>query len=1273
MLERTAGCVENAGRRFLRDSSGALRTRKTVCAKLGQYNNSSPEYRHCRLASRRTLQSRDLITSATRSSSDSRVPTLGFLYPSQTQEFAINCLLRSSRNFLPRKRKKTGTLACRTFVSDSGLHPQTHQPHSDWAKDGLMSLLSKGTLNEADRAWQLYMFAGQPPDLNSALLKQLSNSGNENDHTRAKHVFDSISEESRSAEDYLNLTRSYLAAGQLGALERICREAQKKGHGISSWALALAYFIERAKWPLAQRLYASLGPASGGELWTCMVRFLKTSSIPTYLFDLSLLLQSQTDTPEPMEPSFFEYFLDNVFSNPRIIEDISTDNLLLLLQRFHSAAILTHRHFYRCLHSLQSSNSRPAFVRSIVVYRNFRWFMDGTIPHTSILDGFLRQLLYFNITAGVEYFLHEYAYFHSTPTAEAYRCALVVFARVPDPSTVAKIFKEFVAHYGQPQTWEFLSPLLYVHAKMGNVGETLNEFDRLSKQSGLKPNTFCWNILLTAYAKAGDISGCFSHFNMMLEQQVELDSYTFGTLMALCAHRGEVDRVLQLLDIAKQWRILLTTPMLDTVVEAYCNNKDFGTAESFAETCLSVDTEGSRVRMWNILLWNYAYQMDTVSISRVRSTMDRAKIQPDDMTYATFILSLALLRQTDSARRILRTLHRSGLMRATEFHYVIILYGYLKERNRDMVHIIFREIEARFEEPGLSSRLVFLKGEVLRDLRLIEEVEGDLEAADIHFEHAEKFLTETIKGFHPLKLATTQPTPGTGKLRTVEAFPAKYFESLMAQYAKRGMVDKVEQLFHEYANIRGMSIEEAREVAPLSVLSALLFAYQKADQHEKVDECWDLSFRRAREIAKPTSENSEPQETSLDSQTSSVLPAYRFTLSRLLSLHMRSLAHRDKFAEIDQVITEVEKSGFSLTTFNWSTYVQMFASSNDPTNTLRAFSIFEEKFMPAFPGWKKLRRSFGIKHSHMSPAIDEIAKRGLRKARSVLGPRGRNYWSKLYPDIMQPTYVSVVYLAAALLRARRNSIADGNAELTALYNAAPKTITAIAEMPRLKEKFQGVLLRRRPMRYSTQMSAKEGFVWTGGILGVGGRRRVPLESIQDSREDPFADLSNEPSDPDSADPHRSEEPDWSTMSYEDQFDMEAESELSAGLGSRGTDDKLSADERLFDELSVVDHLDANPAEQHDKNQSVREMSKEERVFDELLMDEHLDVSPAEQQDNSQPVREVSKDEYIFDELSVDEHSDVSLAKQQDKSQSVREVYNCSKESHPSDDKGQLGV
>jgi pentatricopeptide repeat-containing protein PET309 len=1060
-------------------------------------------------------------------------------------------------------------------------------------------MLAYDKTREYDKAWALYVTAGHPLDVNSALLAILCGSEHDVNHRRARRLFEGIPANSRSAEDYLHMAQSYLSAERPLEMIRIYQEALAKGLGTPCWAYSFAHFVNTTQWDSAQQVWVSKPPLEEHELWSHVASSLSFSAVPKALIGLAAYLKDQA--PNDSARGVARFLLDHTFASPEIIESTATETLLLLLKDYNTLSILSPLHYFKLIETLQSSEIRSNFVLSIVIYRNLRWQMEDRKPPRKLLGQLVRRLNSFEITTGMRYLLDEFSLLYGKPSIDAYKHALIAYSRAGDLVNVNEIFERLVSDHGNPQSRRLLTPLLHVHAIYGNVQETLRQFERISEEFGLEPNTVCWNIVLTAYANAGDLSGSFTTFKKMIQEGIEPNSHTFGTLMGLCANRGDIDTVRKLLALAKQRHVQITAPFLDTIVEAYCNNHRLDMAESVAETCLGLDVKGSRVRMWNTLLWNYAFRMDLESISRVRSRMDAAGMQPDGMTYAALMLSLVLIGQTDSARRILRTLHRSHRMYATEFHYTIILYGYVKDRNRDMVHIVFREIKERFNRPGFSSSLLVLKNQLQRDLQLFRNSNRQVDSASIRLENAEKFLAESIAEFDITKLATKLPSPGVGKQTIRDAFPAMYYEYIITEYGTRGALAKAGELFDQFINDRQASnpSENVYDLAPLGLLSALMLTYLKAEQFKMVEECWKMAFTRAKILARrptvdewlssqlPSTDIIDPPRPSLpdsvshhkdillDSDSSnighpkesSILPAYRFLLSRALSLYMRSLAYRNETWRIPQLVADVEKAGFALTTYNWSTFVQMLASSEKSSDQVEAFTTFEQKFMPNFPGWKSLRRGYGLKPVGVPSSIDILENPKRAKHPDVLGKEGRKFWSKIHPDYMQPTYVSMVYLAAALLGFRERSIFDGGAEVKTLHQAAPKTIEAIADMPYLREKFQGVLLRRRQEQGDKKedVDGHEHFVWTGGILGVGGQRR-PIMEIDETLDEPTKDddETEQRAQPDegSSEPETGEhttdvaEPPEKIIDYPDEYDIEAESLLETRRNSQEPIDEL---------------------------------------------------------------------------------------------------------------------
>lgn len=1221
MLERAAGCLENAGRRFFRDSNGAIRHSRSLYPLLGHNNGASADFPSWLLA---FVQISDLRGSHSLSATSStRTPFLDFLYPPQTKTFAASCLFHASKRIGSRRRRKTVPGLSRTYVSKSASRYQSSQagqgvleehekPGEDdereRARGSLRMLFNQRRLGDYEEAWTLYAVAGRPLDLKSALLDYLSRSERPLDRNRAKQIFDELPVEHRSAHDYLRLANSCVAAGIFPDLKGLCQEAVCNGVGNPCLAFTIAISINNAQWDIARDMW-NLRPKSFEDERSPDSEWL--SSVVSQV-DLSLFLKNAVGLADFLKGQgdfrptrgLVGVLIDHAFSSLKAIENTSSRNILLLLRRYKGLDIVTAEHFYKLIKTSQSSELRTTFIRSIVIYRTFRWQLPDEVPPAKIIRAMMRTLVSFDITNGMTYFMEEFSHFHGKPTADVYKNALVAFSRAGDVAKVREVFDKLVSDHGPPRSRRLLTPLLYVQARVGNIQETRREFNRIPEEYGLELNTVCWNNLLTAHANAGDVSGAFRTFDEMLKSGVELNSHTFGILMGICANRGDIDNVRRLLAMAKERQMQITAPMIDPIVEAYCRNGKFDVAESVAETCLGLDVQGSRVRMWNMLLWHYAFRLDLEAVSRIRSRMDKAGLLPDGMTYAALMLSLALIGKTNSARRIFRSLHRNKRVHATEFHYTIILYGYVRERNRDMVHIVFREIKERFQRPGSSSSLLFLKNQLQRDLQSVRSGGKPEESASVRLANAEKFLAETIADFDTTKLATKEPMPATGRQSAMEAFPSMFYEYVMNAYGTKGASRKVRELFDQFIcrqkTLRAS--DNVEEIAPLRLLNTLMLAHLRADEYKEVEDCWRLAFPRAIKLATPLNTDewlsahlpptdslypprpSLPQSSQgshdllvdshasdlseeLISQKLKILPSYTFMLSKPLSLYLRSLAYRNELERIPQVVAEVERAGFSLSTHNWSSYVQLLATSENPSHQIQAFAVFEEKFMPNFPGWKFIRRGLSIKPSGVPKAIAELEDRKHGRRRDHLFKEGRRYWSQIQPDFMHPTYISMVYLASALLDFRERSVVEGGAELQSLYNGAPNTLEALGNMPYLREKFQGVLLRSRQQQRDKRKTPLEWepWVWTGGVLGVGGRPRASAlvlsneaaarASFAGGLDLLVADIKSKAKGSVSEKDEPEESPPPKTFDPEDEHDIETETSYEATSGLVDPDDE----------------------------------------------------------------------------------------------------------------------
>ncbi|OXV05647.1 hypothetical protein Egran_06584 [Elaphomyces granulatus] len=1140
MLERAAICLDSARRHLLRNPNGVIRSRRLLKPHFWRHSvpdSKNPSWRISFWYTPPLMQSESLnvVEKSPHLVENTTHAFLEFLYPPPCQRFAMSWLSRPRSRLPSRRKRRIIPNVSRPYVSEASElceAPQTklssETPSNSTDQENrtqkvmtLHAFLNEKSKLEHDKAWELFEEAGNPPEFRSRLLDYLRTSNRPVDLKRAKRLFDTIDLEMRTADDYLHVTTCLLLSGRNADVKHVCAEAMARCLGISSWGTAFASFVQSSQWQNMAELWDFRPSGIEYNVFHDALGFLKSLiDLPDRILRLSEYLKEQKSSSVDSKLGELAPFLLNLlFRTPKMMKAISTEMILRLTQNFNQLELLTSEHYHYAIEVLQSFEVRSDIIRSMVVYRNFRWHMDGEVPPQRLLQSLLKTLKSLEITHGIQYILKEYILFYGKPSKEAYKLALATFSRAGDARSVGDLFNNLVADHGNPQSLRWITPCLYVHARLGRVEETVKEFRKISEEFGLLPNIVCWNILLTAYANAKDISGAFSTWEEMVGENVRPNPYTFGILMSLCANRGDINAVRHLFQVARKLQVKITTAMVDTIIEAYCNNQKFQDAEEIAEACLSLDMEGSRVRMWNILLWMHAFRGDLDSVSRIQSRMESAGLRPDQMTYAALILSLALVRRPDSARRILRTLHRSRRVHAIELHYIIILYAYVQARNRDMVQVLYREMMERFNNPSPSARLLMLKNYLMKDLQLLKEEGYDKrDDANVRLVSAERFLADTLAEFDIKQLASKQPQPGTARQSLREAFPTMYYQYIIRAYGTAGAYTKVQGLFDRFSQNGQISVSNRsfNEAPPIHLLAALMHAHLKTEQYSKVEECWRMALPRAVKLASrldvetlmssncptdgdqghpnPPNDSVDILEPKLNSSAAgaatSILPTQRFILWKCISLYMQALAFQGEPWRIPQLVAEFQGLGFSLTTHNWSTYVQMLAMSKRATDQMEAFVTFEEKFMPNFPGWQNLRLGLAVKPEGAPDTLDCIENPKRGKRRGFLGKAGRRLWSKIQPDFMMPTYTTMVYLASALLDFRERSIIDGGIQLKSLFASAPKTIQTIADMPRLREKFQGIFLRRREELGDKEMEPHEPFVWTGGILGVGGESRT---------------------------------------------------------------------------------------------------------------------------------------------------------------------------------------
>ncbi|KAJ5824090.1 Tetratricopeptide-like helical [Penicillium robsamsonii] len=1168
MLERATGSLENAGRRFLRDSNGMIKSPRCLSGNFWKHNGAradAPQWFIALLQASGQRSSPVLSTQhESRESSDEIGPLFEFLYPRQARA------LRASR--LSRPQNKTGFQRrshlsfSRSYVSISSLRQSAsaassnHESASKLAqkpldpessdKDGeasasLQAFLQKDG-SEFDKAWVLYVAAGYPSKFQPALCAYMSKSSEKKERIRAWALFNEIAPEDRTEIDFMNIIRSQLLslpAEKPLFLHKICKQAIAMPFAQNIISLGLMHMMENRQWAKIGLLWRALLriPENERPPLDSLLDRIDEFHFPGNSLSRHLLAFKMALSHDPKETNaanmnakmdFARHLVGRFLESDHLVKLTPISTMLPLLRTYHSLGLLKDQHYLSVVRAFLSSKQRSEFVKCILVYRQLRLDFPDAKVDAKMIRAIAQRLSEFGMTDSMPYFLDEEASFDEDkrPCITSYNDAMGAFSRIGDVQTVQRLFDRFLADHGHPKSARSVTPLLAVHARLGDVNETRRQFNRIPTEFGIPLNTICWNILLLAYATARDLSGAMSTFSEMRETRVPPDSFTFGTLMGIFAKRGDVEAIRQLLKEAQTSGVQITRPMLDAAVEAYCKNGQLGYAEELVESSWNLAVGGSPLRMWNFLLMRYAFRVSKYSFRRVLDRMGQLGFKPDGMTYAAVMLAYVYAMQVDRARTTLKKMHNAGF-EPTEYHYSILLLGYVKHRNRDMVHIISREMQARFGRVGMEGSLLNLRMQILRDVENAKDLQTPVE--DIVLENAEKTLSESIANF------TANPSPVNTRLSNtllstpskgfaVESFTATHYQRLVEAYGFQGAAEKALQTFAHYMQVRrtaGSSDGDELDSLPIDFIKAIMNAYLETHKYEKVEECWNSIMAGISKYTgtsdletffserSPMSTVPAPAESPLPSMLSisttqaekpKIIHAQRFILDYPLSLYMQSLARRGMFEKIHQVVAEVQAAGFALTGINWSTYVKMLATSDNYPDNVEAFRLFEEKFIAHFPGWSWFLKGYGVRPINAPVTLLHLEGRsGITKPRRMMGKLARKHWRKIQRDYMHPDYPTMVQLASALQRLRQTSIIEGNEDLANLYEIAPKTVDALAAMPYVADRYQGTILRGKEAKSDISPRPAHMFSTPSGALG-------PFLGPHRAKERSFDDASQEP-------------------------------------------------------------------------------------------------------------------------------------------------------------------
>jgi hypothetical protein len=144
---------------------------------------------------------------------------------------------------------------------------------------------------------------------------------------------------------------------------------------------------------------------------------------------------------------------------------------------------------------------------------------------------------------------------------------------------------------------------------------------------------------------------------------------------------------------------------------------------------------------------------------------------------------------------------------------------------------------------------------------------------------------------------------------------------------------------------------------PLRLLDALMLSAFYDGNYNEVKKIWQITYDRALQMSRvsaPGTTRTEP------------LPSMRYVLNNALKTMQRMYAAQDDADGLREVMASVLQAGFRLDSKNWNYYIQFLVSMK---KFREAFVVCEEKLMPYWMGWMRVRKKVQGVKVHLS--LDE--------------------------------------------------------------------------------------------------------------------------------------------------------------------------------------------------------------------------------------------------------------------------------------------------------------